>query len=52
MMKSTTKFTLRTDAELLKQFRYVTDYNARSVNRKLELLMKNISPSLKKNMAR
>lgn len=40
MMTDTAKFTLRTDAELLKKFRYVTDYNARSANRELEVLMK------------
>ncbi len=40
MMTDTAKFTLRTDAELLKKFRYVADYNARSANRELEVLMK------------
>lgn len=34
------KFTLRTDAELLKKFRFVADYNARSANREIEVLMK------------
>lgn len=34
------KFTLRTEAELLKKFRFVADYNARSANRELEVLMK------------
>lgn len=34
------KFTLRIDAELLKKFRFVADYNARSANRELEVLMK------------
>ena len=34
------KFTLRTDPELLKKFRFVADYNARSANRELEVLMK------------
>ena len=34
------KFTLRTEAELLKKFRYVAEYNARSANRELEVLMK------------
>lgn len=34
------KFTLRTDAELLKKFRIVADYNARSANRELEVLIK------------
>lgn len=35
------KFTVRTDSELLKKFRIVADYNARSANRELEVLMKN-----------
>ena len=30
----------RIDAELLKKFRFVADYNARSANRELEVLMK------------
>lgn len=34
------KFTLRTEPELLKKFRYVAEYNARSANRELEVLMK------------
>ena len=40
MMTDIAKFTLRTDAEILKKFRYVADYNARSANRELEVLMK------------
>lgn len=39
-MTDTAKFTLRTDAELLKKFRYIADYNARSANRELEVLIK------------
>ena len=34
------KFTLRTNAELLKKFRYVAESNARSANRELEVIMK------------
>lgn len=34
------KFTLRTDAELLQKFRFVAEYNARSANRELEVIMK------------
>ena len=34
------KFTVRTSTELLKKFRYVAKYNARSANRELEVLMK------------
>ncbi|MEY8236645.1 Arc family DNA-binding protein [Lachnospiraceae bacterium 66-29] len=40
MATDTAKFTLRIDAELLKKFRFVADYNARSANRELEVLMK------------
>lgn len=40
MTTDTAKFTLRTDAELLKKFRFVAEYNARSANRELEVLMK------------
>ena len=41
MPSDTVKFTVRTNSELLKKFRYVADYNARSANRELEVLMKN-----------
>lgn len=34
------KFTLRIDDELLKKFRFVAEYNARSANRELEVLIK------------
>lgn len=40
MTTDTSKFTLRIDSELLKKFRFVADYNARSANRELEVLMK------------
>lgn len=40
MQKDMVKFTLRTEAELLKKFRYVAEYNARSANRELEVLMR------------
>ena len=40
MMTDTAKFTLRADTEILKKFRYVADYNGRSANRELEVLMK------------
>ena len=52
MATDTAKFTLRIDAELLKKFRFVADYNARSANRELEVLMKNILQNLKKRMAK
>lgn len=40
MPNETSKFTLRTDSELLKKFKVVADYNGRSANRELEVLMK------------
>lgn len=40
MTTNTAKFTLRVNEELLKKFRFVADYNARSTNRELEILMK------------
>ena len=40
MSNETVKFTLRTKEELLKKFRYVAEYNARSANRELEVLMR------------
>lgn len=40
MSTDTAKFTLRTDAELLRKFRYVAEYHARSANRELEVLMR------------
>ena len=52
MATDTAKFTLRIDTELLKKFRFVADYNARSANRELEVLMKNTLQNLKKRMER
>lgn len=44
------KFTLRIDRDLLKKFRFVADYNARSANREIEILMrKHIREFEKKN---
>lgn len=40
MKTDTAKFTLRTNSELLKKFHFVADYNGRSANRELEVLMK------------
>jgi len=34
------QFTVRVEADLLKKFRYVAEYNARSANREAELLMR------------
>lgn len=35
------KFTVRTESELLKKFRIAADYNGRSANREIEMLMRN-----------
>lgn len=40
MPSDLSKFTVRTNSELLKKFRFVADYNARSANREIEVLMK------------
>lgn len=40
MDSNMSKFTLRADSCVLKKFRYVAEYNARSANRELENLMK------------
>ena len=40
MQADIVKFTLRTNLELLKKFRYVAEYNAHSANRELEVLMR------------
>lgn len=34
------KFTIRINSELLKKFRFVAEYNARSANRELEILIR------------
>lgn len=34
------KFTLRTDTELLKKLQIVADYNGRSANREIEILIR------------
>lgn len=39
-MTDTAKFTLRTNPDILKKFRYIADYDGRSANRELEVLMK------------
>lgn len=40
MKSDLSKFTVRVDSEILKKFRYVAEYNARSANRELEFLMR------------
>ncbi len=35
------KFTLRIESELLKKFRFVAEYNARSANREISILINN-----------
>ncbi|MDE7324625.1 MAG: hypothetical protein K2N73_18290 [Lachnospiraceae bacterium] len=40
MTTKISKFTIRVEDDTLKRFRYVAEYNARSANRELEVLMK------------
>ncbi len=52
MQSDLSKFTLRTNKELLKKFRFVADYNARSANREIEVLMKKYVNEFEKSMAK
>lgn len=50
MQDETVRFTLRTNSELLRKFAYVAEYNARSINRELQIVMrKHISDFEKEN---
>lgn len=49
MKADTSKFTLRTDSDLLRKFHFVADYNGRSANRELEVLMKKHIAEFEKN---
>ena len=40
MADKTVKFTLTIEELILKRFRYIAEYNARSANRELEVLIK------------
>lgn len=40
MASDTIKYTLRIESELMEKFRFVAEYNARSANRELEVIMK------------
>lgn len=40
MPTDTAKFRLRAEEDLMKKFRFVAEYNARSANRELEVLIK------------
>lgn len=44
------KFTLRINNELLKKFRYISEYNARSANSELTLLIRKHIAEFEKNM--
>lgn len=49
MRSNISKFTLRTDPELLLKFHYVAEYNGRSANRELDkLIRKHVSEFEKK----
>lgn len=41
MSNEMSKFTVRIDSDLLRKFKIVADYNARSANRELEKLIRN-----------
>ncbi len=49
MSSAKAKFTLRTETELLQKFRYVAEYQARSANRELEVIMKKHVAEFEKN---
>lgn len=40
MRTKLSKYTLRTESDILKKFKSVAEYNGRSANRELEILMK------------
>lgn len=40
MLNDISKFTLRIDIKLLKKLRYIAEYNARSANKELEILIR------------
>lgn len=40
MSAEVSKFTIRTDSELLKKFHFVAEYNARSANKEISVLMR------------
>lgn len=41
MASNLPRFTLRVDRELIDKLKYIAEYNARSSNRELEMLIKN-----------
>lgn len=41
MASNLPQFTVRVNPDLLKKFRLVADYNGRSANREIEILMRN-----------
>lgn len=41
MKSDLSKFTLRINSDLLRKFHFVAEYNARSANRELEILIRN-----------
>lgn len=48
MSHDQSKFTLRIDSELLNKFRFIAEYNARSANREITLLIKRHIDSFEK----
>lgn len=49
MSSNQPKYTIRVDSKLLEKFRFVAEYNRRSGNRELELLMKMHVSEFEKN---
>lgn len=49
MKNKIAKFTVRLDFELLKKFQFVADYNARSANGEITILMKKHISEFEKN---
>ncbi len=52
MQSDLSQFILRTNKKLLKKFRFAADYNARSANREIEVLMKKYVNEFEKSMAK
>ena len=49
MASNLPRFTIRIDPKLMKKFRYISEYNARSANREIEILIKAHVSDFEKN---
>lgn len=52
MSSDLVKFSLRVEPELLEKFRYIAEYNARSANRELEVIMKRYIAEFEKTVGK